>query len=64
VPVVRPLGIGISTGNRIHERIGAADDETRMGLSRALALMLGLVGVYGICRRRFREGGEMSIGLS
>jgi mRNA interferase MazF len=31
--------------DRIRERIGAADDETLLALNRALALVLGLVGV-------------------
>jgi hypothetical protein len=30
--------------DRIRERIGAADDETLLGLSRALALLLGFAG--------------------
>ena len=30
---------------RIRERIGAVDDETLLGMNRALALMLGLAGV-------------------
>jgi mRNA interferase MazF len=31
--------------DRIRERIGAVDDETRLAMNRALALMLGLAGV-------------------
>lgn len=30
---------------RVRDRIGTADDETMLGLNRALALMLGLAGV-------------------